>query len=265
METAQCEIKGDGQNSMDFDGMPMKIAIDYELKPGNIPENVVVYHIGEEGIANPVAIGLYNAELEAVKFRTTSLGTYGMIYNNVSFKDIVDIGWAKIAIEALAARDVVNGVDGKSFIPREKVIRAEFTTLLMNTFGYEAKNTNATSYADVEAGAWYSGLIAAAQQLGIVSGKGNGEFGPNEEISRQDMTVMVYNIIQSAGMTLNTGAEMMEFKDKAAVSGYAAEAVGIMQQAGIITGSGEGNFLPHNNASRAEAAVIIFNLIRAMN
>jgi endo-1,4-beta-xylanase len=136
--------------------------------------------------------------------------------------------------------------------------------LLIRSFGIEEGNANATGFADVKAGAWHSGYITAAQSLGIISGQGNGQFGPNEEISRQDMVVMIYNTIQAVGVNLHSREGLTEFKDEAAVSGYAVEAIQSMQQAGIIKGSADGHFMPHNQATRAEAAVIIYNLIQAM-
>ncbi|HHW00656.1 MAG TPA: S-layer homology domain-containing protein, partial [Clostridiaceae bacterium] len=54
---------------------------------------------------------------------------------------------------------------------------------------------------------------------------------------------------------------VVPFTDEAEISGYAKEAVAAIQKAGIIKGTGDGRFAPKNNATRAEAAVIIYRLL----
>ncbi|MCR4431546.1 MAG: S-layer homology domain-containing protein [Tepidanaerobacteraceae bacterium] len=135
--------------------------------------------------------------------------------------------------------------------------------MLMQAFDLE-DDTASCTFRDVKEGMWYYSSIAAAQKLGIVKGKGDGSFGVNDQITRQDMAVMAYRIAQLVKANLNTNASVIQFTDKSDISPYAVDAVIAMQNAGVINGVGDSRFLPKGQATRAQAATIIcrlFNLV----
>lgn len=204
-----------------------------------------------------VTNGKYNAATGKVEFKPTELNKYTVVYVATSFKDVTQ-GWAKDAVSALGARGIVKGVGNGEFNPKGQVTRAEFITMLMNLLALSVENAT-TSFSDVEQGEWYQGNIATAQKLGIVNGKPNGKFGVHENITREDMAVMVYKAIQVKQLELSV-RETGAFKDEASIANYAKQAVEATQRAGIINGVGNGEFAPKKNASRAEAAVMIYNL-----
>ena len=179
----------------------------------------------------------------------------------VYFSDLESVPWAKEAIEALAAKGVVSGPGDGTFRPNNKVTRAEFLKMLMTAFSLIDKNA-ASTFSDVKEGMWYYEAVATAEKLGIVKGKGDGSFGVNEQITRQDMAVMAYRISLILDMNLGTGSGDVQFADKSDISAYALEAVAAMQEKGIINGIGDNRFAPKNNATRAEAAVIIYRLYK---
>jgi len=179
----------------------------------------------------------------------------------VHFSDLESVPWAKEAIEALAAKGVVSGPGDGTFRPGNNVTRAEFIKMLMMAFDLVDKNAVST-FSDVKTGMWYYEAIATAEKLGIVKGKGDGSFGVNEQITRQDMAVMAYRVALILEMNLGTGSGGAQFADKSDISSYALEAVAAMQEKGIINGIGDNRFAPKNNATRAEAAVIIYRLYK---
>jgi len=63
------------------------------------------------------------------------------------------------------------------------------------------------------------------------------------------------------GIDLGDAIDVEPFTDEENISGYAKEAVGAMQKSGIIKGTGDGRLAPKNDATRAEAAVIIYRLL----
>ena len=261
------------QVELQVDGKPLskaltaRLALGVELKESQLPEKAVVYLIDTKGSAQPIISALYNLEERKMVFTGSLANAYAVIYNNtVRFNDIAGVPWAVSGIETLAARGIINGVGEHAFAPDKTLTRAEFITMLMRTFGLDNKPSAGSSFTDVAEGAWHSGAISAAFELGIVNGKGDGLFGPDENVSREDMIVMVHNTLKAAGISpkpANGGGQ--EFGDNAAISGYAAEAVLALHQAGIINGNGEGLFLPQWEASRAEAAVVIYRLLDLMN
>ncbi len=252
----------DGEEVSELDGRSdVRVAIPYELQPGEDPNQVVAYYIDDLGELKVVKNGRYNEETGMVEFRPKQPGTFAASHVSVSFDDVSE-GWAKDAIDALAARGIVNGIGGRLFDPDSHVTRAEFITMLMNLFELTNEETS-TTLSDVETGAWYYTEIATAQQLGIVKGKPDGSFGVNDEISRQDMAVMAYRALQIVQLELAEGTTD-RFADYARVAEYAQDAVAAMQAAGIIHGMGNGEFAPDAHATRAQAAMIIYNLLNQL-
>ena len=88
----------------------------------------------------------------------------------------------------------------------------------------------------------------------------NNNFGYGMKITREDMAVLIKRAAECAGAELSEvgGTELNDLKD---VSEYAKDSVVKMADAGIINGYSDGTFRPQNNASRAEAAVMIYRLI----
>ncbi|HHV98686.1 MAG TPA: hypothetical protein GXX36_03790 [Clostridiaceae bacterium] len=255
-------ISTDGK-AVNFGRGDVTLAISYKLKQGEKPENLAAYFIDDKGELQPVENGRYNTNTGKFEFEPDKLGKYIVIYTKpdevITFSDIDSVPWAKEAIETFAAMGVVNGMGDGTFRPHNNVTRAEFTKILMMAFGLIDENA-VSSFSDVKEGAWYYKPIASAEKLGIVKGKGDGTFGVNEEILRQDIAVMLYRTAQYLGIDLDGNANEITFTDEADISGYAKEAVAAMQKAGIIKGIGDGSFAPKKLATRAEATVMIYRL-----
>ncbi|WP_405172242.1 immunoglobulin-like domain-containing protein [Paenibacillus sp. FSL H8-0280] len=256
------ELTIDGKKLTEFDGRDdLVIELPYTLKANENPNNVVVYDVKDNGVLRVVTNGKYNAATGKVEFKPTYLSKYTVAYVATSFKDVTQ-DWAKDAISALGARGIVKGVGDGEFNPNGQVTRAEFITMLMKLFELSDESAT-TSFSDVKQGEWYHGNIATAQKLGIVNGKPNGRFGVHENITREEMAVMVYKAVQMKQLALTSG-EATAFKDEASIANYAKQAVEAIQGAGIINGVGNNEFAPKKNASRAEAAVMIYNVLGLM-
>jgi hypothetical protein len=178
-------------------------------------------------------------------------------YANVAFTDLDDASWAKQAIVGLAAKGIVSGRGDGTFDPNANITRAEYCQILIGAI--EKTNASAdVSFDDVATDAWYYHAVAVASQLGIVSGYGDGNFGPNDLITRQDMALMTYKAALATSTDL-TATRSLVFGDSAEISDYAAEAVQTLANAGIISGMSDEEFAPKANATRAQASVIIYN------
>lgn len=98
-----------------------------------------------------------------------------------------------------------------------------------------------------------------------MQGNPDGTFGVGQEIAREDMAVMVCRAAGQLEKTLPEQVEKQAFTDDTAISDYAAEAVYTMQMAGILSGMGDGSFMPRETASRAQAAKVIASLMAALS
>ena len=123
----------------------------------------------------------------------------------------------------------------------------------------------ASGFSDVQAGQWYSAYIAWAAQKGIVSGYGNGTFGADDLITREQMAAMLARYSQVMGITIpSVFGTPVSFADGAEISDWAKQPVQLMQAEGLIQGVGSNQFAPKKTATRAEVASVLMRFIKAM-
>ncbi|MBR5614014.1 MAG: S-layer homology domain-containing protein [Clostridia bacterium] len=176
---------------------------------------------------------------------------------NNGFRDLADVEWAKDAIIYLSERGIINGKAQGVFAPNDFITRAEFIKILVGATNAEIKSDAKSSFADVSANKWYVPYLAAAEKNKLVLGSDDNLFMPESNITRQDVAVILYRAFKPLAKT-----EPLKFKDTASISDYAAEAVESLTAAKIINGMGDGMFSPLEGATRAQAAVMIYKLIK---
>lgn len=177
---------------------------------------------------------------------------------DVIFSDLGSVQWAKERILSLAEKGIVSGYNGK-FNPSDCITRSEFVKLIVSAFGlYDADAVS--SYADAQAH-WSDKYVASAAKYGIVKGFSETEFGCDYPITREDMTVIIERTVKAFTDINADAGSPKTFGDSGSISGYAAEAVAFVTATGIINGYEDNTFRPRNNATRAEAAVVIYSLI----
>lgn len=177
------------------------------------------------------------------------------------FSDLGDAQWAEGYITSLTQKGIISGDNGR-FRPNDSITREEFVKLLLGALQITPGGAD-SGFADAQAGAWYGAYLSAAREAGIVSGDENGRFGVGQAITRQDMAVMVCRAMAKRGKELPQGE--VTFTDSGEISAYAVEAVGQMQQAGILSGNGDGSFMPLVGTSRAQAAKVIDSLMNLID
>ena len=173
------------------------------------------------------------------------------------FTDLANHAWAKEAIEALAAKGIVSGKAVGIFDPASNITREEFTKIVINAF-VGVDESLECSFTDVAKGSWYYPYVATAQKLGIINGTSSSTFGTGENITRQDMTAILYRVADMCGIYLEKGS--LSFNDSANVSDYAIDAVAALSASGIINGKGNNMFEPVAFATRAESAKMVYGL-----
>lgn len=118
--------------------------------------------------------------------------------------------------------------------------------------------TSGNPFTDVQSGAWYADAVAWATQKRIVSGYGNGQFGPNDNITREQLAVILWRY---AGQP-TSDTTLDSFTDIGNAGGYALTALQWAVENGIISGKGTGILDPMGNATRAEAAQMLMNYFK---
>lgn len=241
----------------------VQISIPYTINENEKKDQVVVYSMNDRGNFQIINNGRYNPASSMVEFHVNDFSKYTVAHVEVNFTDLDQMPWAKESISALAARHITLGVSDQSFMPQKEVTRAEFVQMLARTLNLKATDTR-QNFSDVKEGHWYSEAIAAAYQSGIVKGNKDGTFGVHDKITREDIAVMTFRALEAAELTWNPSKTESSFVDHSAIADYAQEAIAAMKQGGIMSGMPNGKFLPKATASRAEAAVIMHQLLHLM-
>ena len=172
------------------------------------------------------------------------------------FDDIADIPWAADAITQLSYRGVLNGRSERLFTPNDNVTREEFAKIITVAFKLNLVNTECP-FGDVDENNWAYPYIRSAYKAGIIKGVSDTEFGYGQNITREDLCVMIDRMIEIGELTLPQNNESVTFADEGAVSEYAKESVHRLARADIVSGDGT-NFNPKAYATRAEAAKIVY-------
>lgn len=174
------------------------------------------------------------------------------------YDDVTGYDWAYAAILDLTKDNIISGTGNKKFEPARTLKREEFMKLLVNVFNLADVKAE-SSFTDVtDKNAWYYMYIASAEKAGITNGRGDGEFGIGDDVTREEMATLVYRAAVMSGINLNK-TNTSAYSDADSIASYAAEAVQILSDNGILSGD-NGAFNPKSGASRAQAAVVIYNI-----
>lgn len=182
------------------------------------------------------------------------------VVSKVKFADMNGFEWASEAVNAMAEQNIISGTGNGNFEPDGLLTREAFVKMLVLATGFYDENAKC-DFSDVPENAWYYSYIASAVNSGLVSGISDTEFGVGRNISRQDMAVLCGRYIKN-NKAPEKVREKIRFGDEWQISDYAVEAVYELYQTGIINGMGDNNFNPLGTATRAQGAVIIYNLVK---
>ncbi|GEM_PF-5600093 len=257
---------------LQMDGKPVEpgqttgqltVTLPYKLAAGEQAAPLVAGQLNDAGEATPLVSSRYDAKTGTLTFLADGPGSYSVIYNNRNFNDMSNYSWAGTAVDALAARGIINGVSATDFSPAAQVTRGDFLLMLTRALDLRAGKSG-TAFADVAATDYWHDAIMTARELGIAGGKGDNRFDPSGEITREDMFVMTYRALAAAGKPVVGAADQLGgFSDATAISSYASEGTAALIHSGIVNGSG-GKLNPQGVAIRAEVAAMIYRLTQAV-
>ena len=118
------------------------------------------------------------------------------------------------------------------------------------------------SFADVAYEAYYAGYVVWGYENGIVNGRDEQNYSPEDYITREEICCLLNRYIDYAGISMTENGRV-EFTDGDAISSWAAEDIAAMQSYGIVKGEPDGDgymFRPGSNATRAEVATMFQRL-----
>jgi len=213
--------------------------------------------INKTTVVKAIAIGA-GKENSAVSSLTIS-------FEDALFDDLANYEWARPAIEALAAKGIVNGVNDYSFDPAGGLTRAMFVTMLSRALN---KNTGATvtapmagrGFSDVDYNSWYGPHIQWAVDKGIISGYPDGTFKPSNSLTVEEMIVMA---VRAGGLKLGGPTKISGVSEWAKPYIAAAENNNMLIRGHLATENTDTVIVEgKRQANRAEAAVVLYQLLQ---
>ena len=178
----------------------------------------------------------------------------------MSFTDVNDIDWYYDAADFVFSRGIMTGMTETEFGPSVKLSRAQFATILYRMEGEPEAAYDPAAFPDVREGQFYTAPAMWAKSTGVISGYEDGRFGPADEITREQMAVMMYRYANILRLDTSAEGDMSGFPDAGRVSPFAEREVNWAVGAGLIKGDG-GNVNPQGTAERAQCATIIMRFM----
>ena len=183
---------------------------------------------------------------------------------NVSnFSDVRPSDWYHDAVNYVCENGLMNGTSDTAFSPNATTSRGMIVTILYRLAGSpDMPESNwGYPYADVDTNAYYSAPVYWARMNDLVTGYSDTQFGPNDAITREQLTAILYRYADHLGLDTDTGFipdKYYDFSDYQSVSRYAANAMSWCVNKGIVSGS-DGKLNPQETATRAEVATMLMN------
>ena len=173
------------------------------------------------------------------------------------FTDVSDADWFYPAVKYVYDNDMMDGVGSSLFAPASQLTRGMIAQVLYNL--EKATGDFNGSFTDVAADEWYADAVNWAAECGIVNGFGDGTFGPEQNITREQMAQILMNYAKYKGYDVTAKGDVSAFTDAAEISGWAQDAVSWAVAEKLLSGKGNGILDPAGTATRAEVAQIFMN------
>ncbi len=175
------------------------------------------------------------------------------------FVDVSRSDWFYQSVYEAYTKEIMldGGKDKTLFEPDAFISRGMVATVLLRIDGNHKVNYQPI-FSDVSDKLWYSQSITWAATNKVVSGYGNtGRFGPDDQVLRQDLAIMIRNYAKFKGINTDVKVNFTSFADGNKVDAYAASAIAWCVENKIMSGTtkADGIYLnPTNKATRAECA-----------
>lgn len=171
------------------------------------------------------------------------------------FVDVAPWCWFYEEVCYAYEKGLVNGTDATHFSPDQNITRAMFLTFLYRLEGQP--EVESATFLDVAENSWYAKPVSWARSNQIVYGYGDGRFGPDDILSREQMITILYRYAAYLGYDLSISVGVPDFDDVAEVEDYSLSALRWAVSFQIISGTGGNKVSPDANVTRAQVAALL--------
>ena len=178
------------------------------------------------------------------------------ICHSKAFSDLDLNAWYHEYTDYVLCKGMMNGMGGGIFAPNGETSRAMLTTIIYRIAGSPAVSGE-MPFADVAAGQWYTDAILWAAENDIVLGYGDGNFGPMDTITREQIAALFFRFAELEGMKTNKSADLSAYNDANTIGAWAVDYVEWAVASGLMQGRSAHLLAPAAGTTRAETAALL--------
>ena len=178
------------------------------------------------------------------------------------FVDMLETDWFYSAVAQVYEKGWMTGTAPDNFAPRAKTSRGMIVTILHKLEGNP--EAEGSYFADVPLNCYYTKAVSWAAEQGIISGYGDGRFGPDDSLTREQIVMILYSYAKYKGMDVSAQSGLEQFTDLDQLSSEAQQAMSWAHGVGLISGKGDGILDPAGPAIRAEMAALLVQFVSLM-
>ncbi|WP_081848586.1 flavodoxin [Clostridium sp. KNHs205] len=199
--------------------------------------------------------GIFSLLLTLIILSVSATPAFASV-QNTGFSDVSPDVWYAQAVAYVQNNGIMSGTTSTTFEPTAPMSRGMLATVLYRIAKKPAVSDSKT-FVDVADNMWYSDAVQWASTENIITGYGNGRFGINDAVSREQLATILWRY---AGSPV-ADADEATFNDLSAVSNWAIPAVNWVKTNNIMNGRGDNRFDPAGKSTRAEVATILYNYL----
>jgi hypothetical protein len=182
---------------------------------------------------------------------------------NINFIDVKNNHWAIDYIRFVVQRGIMVGVDKDRFDPNGKLSRAMLISMLARI---SKENVEAAKQVEgIPQNQWYSKDMNWAVNAKIVQKNMDGKYDPTQALTRSEMATIIGRYLEYKAIKLEESKKEISFKDMNNMSEETMKYVNILAKYEIVVGDKTGKFNPDASLTRAETAVVMAKLVKAIS
>ncbi|MGI5920738.1 MAG: S-layer homology domain-containing protein [Syntrophomonadaceae bacterium] len=215
--------------------------------------------------AEPIG-GKYNQASKKIEIPIKETGRYYVAENQKNFSDITSkSAEVQEAIKVLAAKGIIKGRSDSSFDPDAFISRSEIAALMVKTL-YKLDTSLKAGFTDVPTSSWYYNYAASAKHHNIISGYPDNTFRGALVINKEQITAICARTMrEEKNYKQPSNPEMyLKYNDRNSIASWAKGDISLASREGLVVKRQDGNFLPSQGMTRADAAVVLYRLFNRL-
>ncbi len=173
----------------------------------------------------------------------------------IPFRDVSEGDWCYEAVKYAYENGLMTGTSTSTFEPDATTTRGMVVTILYRLEGQP--DVSGSFFPDVASRQYYTDAVAWAVQNGIVVGYNNGNFGPHDTITREQLAAILFRYASYKGYNVAERTDLSKFSDKDQIHGYAVEPLAWANSEGLVNGTSAATLNPRGGAARAQVAAVL--------